>query len=361
MVNNVHPIRMGRGIQEAQVWEAADALLQEGLRPTIERVRQKIGSGSPNTVSPMLERWFSTLGKRLDGYTSTLADSEANQLPLTIVQAAQQFWTAARSEAEKVQLQAAEAARREIDLAREALLQEEAELTQRTLAIEQSRAALEEALAASRQAVEAMHRQLDSHRQEAAERLGRSQQEMARLHEALETAAATQKSEKEKSDIELRTKQTAADQAEARHLARERLLLSEIDRERLLTRQVKAQLAQERQERAADRQAADAVRDAAHDELERERSTHREALSRMSQEHHELRLELVTMRERAASTENRLNDLTRQLQREESSAAQLRDSHATALAALRALRSRETFTERSRSSRSRKSSNRNED
>ena len=50
------PIRGGRGIQEAQVWEAADALLQDGLRPTIERVRQRIGKGSPNTVSPMLER-----------------------------------------------------------------------------------------------------------------------------------------------------------------------------------------------------------------------------------------------------------------------------------------------------------------
>ena len=42
-----------RGIQEDDVWGAADALLAEGLRPTIERVRQKIGRGSPNTVSPL--------------------------------------------------------------------------------------------------------------------------------------------------------------------------------------------------------------------------------------------------------------------------------------------------------------------
>jgi transcriptional regulator with AAA-type ATPase domain len=40
-------------------------LLHEGPRPTIERVRQKIGRGSPNTVSPMLERWFASLGQRL--------------------------------------------------------------------------------------------------------------------------------------------------------------------------------------------------------------------------------------------------------------------------------------------------------
>ena len=43
-----------RGVQQEDVWAAADALIAEGLRPTIERVRQKIGRGSPNTVSPML-------------------------------------------------------------------------------------------------------------------------------------------------------------------------------------------------------------------------------------------------------------------------------------------------------------------
>ncbi|RZL88315.1 MAG: hypothetical protein EOP82_23405 [Variovorax sp.] len=64
-------------MQEAQVWEAADVLLQEGLRPTIERVRQKIGSGSPNTVSPTLERWFATLGKRLEGRGTSLAEDGA--------------------------------------------------------------------------------------------------------------------------------------------------------------------------------------------------------------------------------------------------------------------------------------------
>src|SRR4051812_19812994 len=108
--DNLHPIRAGRGVQEAQVWEAADVLLHEGLRPTIERVRQKIGSGSPNTVSPMLERWFATLGKRLGGrggglannLASSLANNEAQQLPLAIVQAAQQFWDVARREADQV-------------------------------------------------------------------------------------------------------------------------------------------------------------------------------------------------------------------------------------------------------------------
>ena len=54
-----------RGIQQNDVWSAADSLIADGQRPTIERVRQKLGRGSPNTVSPMLDAWFATLGVRL--------------------------------------------------------------------------------------------------------------------------------------------------------------------------------------------------------------------------------------------------------------------------------------------------------
>lgn len=57
---------MSRGITAQDVWLAADELLQAGERPTIERVRLKIGRGSPNTVSPHLDAWFASLGARLD-------------------------------------------------------------------------------------------------------------------------------------------------------------------------------------------------------------------------------------------------------------------------------------------------------
>jgi hypothetical protein len=42
---------MPRGITENDVFTACDALLLAGERPTIERVPQKIGRGSPNTVT----------------------------------------------------------------------------------------------------------------------------------------------------------------------------------------------------------------------------------------------------------------------------------------------------------------------
>ena len=81
-----------RGITETDVWQAADALLLEGARPTIERVRQKIGRGSPNTVTPYLETWFKSLGARIVDPT---AFSAPPALPDPISQAAIHFWEAA--------------------------------------------------------------------------------------------------------------------------------------------------------------------------------------------------------------------------------------------------------------------------
>jgi len=86
---------MARGISENDVWNACDALLLEGARPTIERVRQKIGSGSPNTVSPFLETWFKHLGGRI---TDPGAFSAPPGIPDPIVQAAKHFWEVAMAQ-----------------------------------------------------------------------------------------------------------------------------------------------------------------------------------------------------------------------------------------------------------------------
>ena len=81
-----------RGITETDVWKAADALLLEGSRPTIERVRAKIGRGSPNTVSPYLETWFRLLGARI---ADPMAFSAPPDIPDSIAEAARHFWQAA--------------------------------------------------------------------------------------------------------------------------------------------------------------------------------------------------------------------------------------------------------------------------
>lgn len=87
---------MARGITENEVWKACDALLLEGARPTIERVRQKLGRGSPNTVSPMLETWFRHLGARIKDPGSFCAPAS---VPDLVQQAAVHLWEAAQAEA----------------------------------------------------------------------------------------------------------------------------------------------------------------------------------------------------------------------------------------------------------------------
>jgi len=357
--DNIHPFRGGRGIQEAQVWEAADALLQEGLRPTIERVRQKIGSGSPNTVSPMLERWFATLGKRLEGRTAGLADGEAQQLPLAIVQAAQQFWDVARREADQVQVQKTEAARRELQLQREALAHKDAELRQRESSFEQARVALDEALASSRQAVAAMEAQMHAQQQESARLLSHSEAEVRHLRKALEEVAASKEALREKSAMELGASQRAADEAEERHLAHERRLLSEVDRERMAARQANADLAKEQKIRVADMEAARSAQETAKQALQDEKASHRDAAAAWARQHQEVQIELATLRERAAGAEQRANDLASQLQRQQAQSereiAQLRESQAATAATLRQVEARRKSDETAPIPRTRKS------
>ncbi|MDM0050601.1 DNA-binding protein [Variovorax sp. J22R115] len=340
--DNMHPIRGGRGIQEAQVWEAADALLQDGLRPTIERVRQRIGSGSPNTVSPMLERWFATLGKRLEGRSPRLVDGEAQQLPLAIVQAAQQFWDVARREADQVQVQKTEAARRELDLQRNALARKEADLQQREASFEHARVALDEALVSSRQAVAAMETQMHAQQQESARLLGDSEAEVRRLRRALDEAVASKEALREKTAMELGAKQRAAEETEERHLAQERRLLSEVDRERMATRQASAELAKMQKAHAADAETARSALGAAQLALQHEKTAHSDAAAAWSLQHQAAQVELATLRERSAGVEQRATDLASQLQRlqvqSEREITQLRESHASTTAALRELK-----------------------
>jgi chromosome segregation ATPase len=56
---------MARGITQDQVNAAADAILGAGENPTVEKVRAELGTGSPNTITRMLDAWRSELGDRL--------------------------------------------------------------------------------------------------------------------------------------------------------------------------------------------------------------------------------------------------------------------------------------------------------
>ncbi|WP_353190862.1 DNA-binding protein [Pandoraea pnomenusa] len=137
------PRQGGRGISEQDVWTAADALLMAGQRPTIERIRQQLGRGSPNTVSPYLDAWFAGLGVRLQGRGAASAGlPEGVEMPETVARAALDLWTLA--------IQEGRAALAEEAAARRALLDaREAELASEREALEQARAVLHERIAAA--------------------------------------------------------------------------------------------------------------------------------------------------------------------------------------------------------------------
>ncbi|MFM9428322.1 hypothetical protein RCH10_004784, partial [Variovorax sp. GrIS 2.14] len=153
-----------RGTQEHEVWAAADALMQEGLRPTVDRVRQRLGRGSPNTVGPMIESWFKALGSRLAGGVSGTANlaagNDADGVPVSVRNATRLLWETARKEAEQVQDAALEKVRVELKAQENKLESKQLELTQREEAFAQTRASLDHALASSQQAREALEHQV---------------------------------------------------------------------------------------------------------------------------------------------------------------------------------------------------------
>ena len=102
---------MGRtGITKEQVYEVAAALSGEGISPTVQSVRERIGTGSYSTIS---------------GYLTAWRDEHAAQVPANIPdrpekveKAFEQIWATAALAAQegvKIEREALEAARREME------------------------------------------------------------------------------------------------------------------------------------------------------------------------------------------------------------------------------------------------------
>ncbi len=226
---------MPRGITEDDVWKACDALLLEGARPTIERVRLKLGRGSPNTVSPFLETWFKHLGGRIKdpGAFASPAD-----VPDLVMRAAKHFWEAALAEtrrdfderlrdglsaavanveAEKERAAQANAAAFEAT-GKVARLQ--AELVDREALLQEQRAAREKTeaqLVESRAQVEELRSRLDAAHMESASLRDQSQRAIA---EAIDRFAAAER----RAALEIDSERTARSKAERRAEAFERRL-----------------------------------------------------------------------------------------------------------------------------------------
>lgn len=235
--------RSTRGIREEDVWQAADQLLHDGLRPTIERVRHKIGRGSPNTVSPMLENWFATLGKRLFGKSDQdLPPGAENPVPAIVLQTAHELWSRAQEDAKKIQSREITAQRNELEMREAELGLKQAELAQKEAALEQTRSSLEGALTSARQVLGTTQAHMEEAvrgRQDSEARVKQLEQSLAQAQGALERLRAETTAQQAAWSESVR-------QAELVHTEREKRLLLEVDRERLTARHSNAELLRER-------------------------------------------------------------------------------------------------------------------
>ncbi|MCK0512933.1 DNA-binding protein [Aromatoleum buckelii] len=191
------------GVGQRDVWEAADALLLTGFRPTVERIRGQIGRGSPNTVGPHLDSWFKALGSRIQDPAAFCASPGA---PDAVTQAARTFWEAALTAArqactdeltqdrEALAQEAASIEKERADLAGQRIRLADAAETQQTLIdtlktqVEDARASLN-ATAAERVSLIASHErqivQLHVERETLEGRLGAADEKLVALQNEL--------------------------------------------------------------------------------------------------------------------------------------------------------------------------------
>ena len=99
-----------QGISRDQVFTAAGALREEGIKPTVQAVRERLGSGSYSTINGFLAAWRSE--------NAALAVADLPALPDKVQTAFTQIWAVAASQAREgveTQREALEAMQREIE------------------------------------------------------------------------------------------------------------------------------------------------------------------------------------------------------------------------------------------------------
>lgn len=223
-----------RGVQQEDVWAAADQLVADGLRPTIERVRQKIGRGSPNTVSPMLDTWFATLGSRL-GVTDE-KKATAGDLPPPVRQAMTKLWESALQSAQGVAEQTLAAQLTAIE-------QRTADLTNQEQGLLQRQSAQDEVLQVARLQVADLTTRLEQS-QALTHRRGT---EMDDLQLKLSDLDQQRVADLRRSEEENKRNAEERRQLQEHATLTERRLMTELDRERQESKRLKMSLQQAEQ------------------------------------------------------------------------------------------------------------------
>lgn len=233
-------VRGPRGVQMDEVWAAADAVLALGERPTIERVRQQLGRGSPNTVGPMLDGWYGALAKRLQA-PGEAAEQEADAdapLPAAVLRAAKTLWGRALQHADERATAQFIKAREAQEAQAQALRQAEEALAQET----QRLADRSEAYGVAMQAKDAQIAELGRLVQELQQQLASNQEMLATARSEsvqLRLAADADRRRQEAKEVE---HQAERSRIEERAQAQERRLNAEVDRSRQESKRLALQL-----------------------------------------------------------------------------------------------------------------------
>jgi hypothetical protein len=83
-----------KGVSALDVQRAADALLRRGRKPSIAAVREELGGGSPNTLAPLLEKYWKGLGTRLPSGPESL-----ERVPESLARMIEALWLRSLDEA----------------------------------------------------------------------------------------------------------------------------------------------------------------------------------------------------------------------------------------------------------------------
>src|ERR1700691_4232252 len=76
------------------VQRAADALLRHGRKPSVAAIREQLGGGSPNTIAPLLAKYWEKLGGRLGDGPESL-----ERVPDALARVTELLWRRALEEA----------------------------------------------------------------------------------------------------------------------------------------------------------------------------------------------------------------------------------------------------------------------
>ena len=229
-------IKSSRGVQQEDVWAAADLLIAEGLRPTIERVRQKIGRGSPNTVSPMLETWFATLAPRL-GMGST-KKAGISRLPDSVQQAMLKLWDNALLLAQEAAVADLANAQQALDKQQFDVKNRQIDLGNREQILVQREIAIDDALKIARIQIADQTLRVE----QTQNLLSKREHEVMTLRSDLMALINARDADQRQSTEDATRRADERRRHEARSTANEHRLLMEIDRERQEVKSVKTEL-----------------------------------------------------------------------------------------------------------------------